>query len=88
MLKQDFHLAKRHYDSAYETNSEAYLPVALSLLKLHARSIWHTLMGGSNGLSLFGNDIDESGACDSHSEVIPGLTRICRSVVSYLIRGP
>lgn len=59
-VPQDFHLAKRHYDSAYETNSEAYLPVALSLLRLHARSIWHTLMGGSNGLSLFGNDIDES----------------------------
>ena len=55
---QDFHLAKRHYDLAYETNSEAYLPVLLSLVKLYTRSIWHTLTGGKNGLSLWGNDAD------------------------------
>lgn len=36
-----------------ETNSEAYLPVFLSLVKLHLRSIWHTAMGGEGGLSLF-----------------------------------
>ncbi|KAL5483221.1 HRD3 [Sanghuangporus weigelae] len=52
-VPQDFHLAKRHYDLALETNSEAYLPVVLSLVKLHVRSIWHTLMGGQNGLALW-----------------------------------
>ncbi|KAK4456416.1 protein sel-1 1 [Cladorrhinum samala] len=45
-LDQDFHLAKRHYDSALEINEEAYLPVALSLLKLRARSAWNTLTHG------------------------------------------
>lgn len=50
---QDFHLAKRHYDSALQTNSEAYLPVLLSLVKLHVRSLWHTLRGGKNGLDLW-----------------------------------
>ena len=57
--RQDFHLAKRHYDQALETNSEAYLPVLLSLIKLYARSIWHTLQGGQNGLSLWGYDEDK-----------------------------
>ncbi|EAU91431.2 MMS2 [Coprinopsis cinerea okayama7 len=55
-VPQDFHLAKRHYDLALETNSEAYLPVMLSLVKLYARSIWHTLMGGSGGLSIWSPD--------------------------------
>ncbi|KAI0827882.1 HCP-like protein [Trametes gibbosa] len=59
-VPQDFHLAKRHYDLAYETNSEAYLPVLMSLIKLHARSLWHTLMGGQNGLSFWEGD-DEDG---------------------------
>ncbi|KAF8550928.1 HCP-like protein [Imleria badia] len=59
-VPQDFHLAKRHYDQALETNSEAYLPVLLSLIKLYARSIWHTLQGGQNGLSLWGYDEDKS----------------------------
>ena len=58
---QDFHLAKRHYDLALETNSEAYLPVILSLAKLYARSIWHTLMGGTGGLNLWSPDEDEIG---------------------------
>lgn len=56
---QDFHLAKRHYDLALETNSEAYLPVVLSLVKLYARSIWHTLMGGKGGLNIWTLDDDE-----------------------------
>lgn len=58
---QDFHLAKRHYDLALETNSEAYLPVILSLAKLYIRSAWHTMMGGQGGLSLWGPDDDELG---------------------------
>lgn len=57
--RQDFHLAKRHYDQALETNSEAYLPVLLSMLKLYAKSVWHTLRGGKNGLSLWGYDEDK-----------------------------
>ncbi|KII95703.1 hypothetical protein PLICRDRAFT_150569 [Plicaturopsis crispa FD-325 SS-3] len=58
-VPQDFHLAKRHYDLALETNSEAYLPVMLSLVKLHARSFWHTLMGGKGGLSLWQDEDDD-----------------------------
>lgn len=53
-------LPKRHYDMALETNTEAYLPVILSLVKLHARSIWHTLTGGKNGLDLWSFD-EETG---------------------------
>ncbi|KAK7743339.1 ERAD-associated protein [Diatrype stigma] len=45
-LNQDFHLAKRYYDQALETNEEAYLPVTLSLLKLRARSAWNTFTNG------------------------------------------
>jgi SEL1 protein len=45
-LDQDFHLAKRYYDLALETNSEAYLPVTLGLLKLRARSAWNTFTHG------------------------------------------
>ncbi|KAN0081237.1 hypothetical protein V8E55_008861 [Tylopilus felleus] len=58
-VPQDFHLAKRHYDQALETNSEAYLPVLLSLIQLYAKSIWHTLQGGQNGLSLWEYDEDK-----------------------------
>ncbi|KAF5380549.1 hypothetical protein D9615_004708 [Tricholomella constricta] len=59
-VPQDFHLAKRHYDLALETNSEAYLPVLLSLGKLYLRSIWHTLMGGKGGLNIWYPDEDEA----------------------------
>ncbi|KAI9853097.1 MAG: ERAD-associated protein [Thelocarpon superellum] len=45
-VEQDFHLAKRFYDQALETNEEAYLPVSLSLLKLRARSFWNTITNG------------------------------------------
>ncbi|KAH9922080.1 HCP-like protein [Fomitopsis serialis] len=59
-VPQDFHLAKRHYDLALETNSEASVPVSISLLKLHARSLWRTLTGRSGGLSIWGEDDEES----------------------------
>lgn len=59
---KDFHLAKRHYDMALDTNTEAYLPVVLSLVKLHVRSLWHTLRGGKNGLDLWNFD-EENGEC-------------------------
>lgn len=45
-LTQDFHLAKRYYDLALETNEEAYLPVTLSLFKLRMRSAWNTFTHG------------------------------------------
>ncbi|EGO00684.1 hypothetical protein SERLA73DRAFT_105051 [Serpula lacrymans var. lacrymans S7.3] len=59
-VPQDYHLAKRHYDMALETNGEAYLPVMLSLVKLYMRSFWHTLGGGSDGLSLWSPEEDGS----------------------------
>ncbi|KAJ9122614.1 hypothetical protein QFC22_002043 [Naganishia vaughanmartiniae] len=43
----DWHLAKRFYDLCKHTNSEAYLPVTLSLLKLHLRSWFSSFLGGS-----------------------------------------
>jgi SEL1 protein len=52
-VPQDFHLAKRHYDGALETNAEAYIPILISLGKLYIKSIWHTLNGGENGLSIW-----------------------------------
>ncbi|PSN66594.1 HCP-like protein [Corynespora cassiicola Philippines] len=46
-IDQDFHLAKRHYDMALETNPrEAYLPVVLALYKLRFRSWWNTITNG------------------------------------------
>ncbi|KAF2112176.1 hypothetical protein BDV96DRAFT_602624 [Lophiotrema nucula] len=46
-IEQDFHLAKRYYDQALETNPhEAYLPVLLSLYKLRFRSWWNTVTSG------------------------------------------
>ncbi|OAA81686.1 ubiquitin-protein ligase Sel1/Ubx2 [Akanthomyces lecanii RCEF 1005] len=45
-LTQDFHLAKRYYDHALVINTEAYLPVTLSLLKLRIRSAWNTFTHG------------------------------------------
>lgn len=59
-LLQDFHLAKRHYDQAMDINTEAYLPVTLSLIKLYAKSLWHTFQGGGNGLDIWGYDEDKS----------------------------
>ncbi|KAI0251144.1 hypothetical protein BJV78DRAFT_1282662 [Lactifluus subvellereus] len=64
---QDFHLAKRHYDIALETNVEAYLPVTLSLFRLHARSIWRTLTGREGGLSLWSNNELDSESSDQIS---------------------
>ncbi|EJT98843.1 HCP-like protein [Dacryopinax primogenitus] len=62
-IPQDFHLAKRYYDLAMETNPGGYLPVTLSLIKLYARSIWYTISGGKNhGLSLW----DLRDATDEH----------------------
>lgn len=57
-LDQDFHLAKRYYDLALATNTEAYLPVKLSLFKLRARSYWNSVTHGKiNSIQ------DEPGKC-------------------------
>lgn len=45
-VEKDYHLAKRYYDLALETNKEAYLPVKLSLFKLRVRSWWNEVSGG------------------------------------------
>ncbi|KAG5642119.1 hypothetical protein DXG03_003590 [Asterophora parasitica] len=66
-VPQDFHLAKRQYDLALETNAEAYLPVMLSLGKLYVRSFWHTLMGGTGGLSIWSPDEAEAGTSTSQT---------------------
>lgn len=51
--QQDFHLAKRYYDMAVEINPEAYLPVMLSLIKLHAKALWATFAhADSSAISL------------------------------------
>lgn len=53
-VSQDFHLAKRYYDLSLSTNSEAYLPVTLSLVKLHLRSLYKAVMAGDiKAISLF-----------------------------------
>lgn len=53
-VSQDYHLAKRFYDLALETNSEASLPVTLSLAKLYARAIWgYVVHGDSKYISIF-----------------------------------
>ena len=35
MYIQDYHLAKRYYDLAAETSTEAHVPVVLALMKLN-----------------------------------------------------
>ncbi|SNX83941.1 related to Sel-1 homolog precursor [Melanopsichium pennsylvanicum] len=51
VARQDFHLAKRYYDVAVATNDEAYLPVALSLVKLHIRAVWAALFRSESSQS-------------------------------------
>lgn len=38
---------------AVETNSEADIPILLSLAKLYLRSLWHSLRNEENGLSVW-----------------------------------
>lgn len=46
-MEQDFHLAKRFYDQALETNREAEFPVRLALGRLRVRSWWNKVTGGN-----------------------------------------
>ena len=48
-VARDFHLAKRHYDMAAETSTEAAVPVALALLEMYARQLYGGGGGGSGG---------------------------------------
>ncbi|KAG8856186.1 ERAD-associated protein [Serendipita sp. 411] len=58
--QRDFHLAKRYYDMALETNHHAYFPIVLSLIKLHLRSLWYIMRGGKQqNLILWGDDENE-----------------------------
>lgn len=59
-VPQDFHLAKRHYDSALDINHEAYIPGVLSLAKLNVKSLWHMMLGGPDNLNLWNYD-EEAG---------------------------
>lgn len=87
---QDFHLAKRHYDLAYEANAEAYLPVLMSLIKLHVRSVWHTLMGGKNGLTLWDGEEESSKSQQSFSSLLPHTASIHNLIPtrSLVLRQP
>ena len=42
---QDYHLAKRYYDMAAETSSEAVVPVNLALLKMNFKYFYDTYHG-------------------------------------------
>lgn len=63
-VSQDYHLAKRFYDLALETNSEASLPVTLALFKLYIRSLWaYIVHGDSKYLQIFtAANNDQSGS--------------------------
>ncbi|BGO96760.1 ERAD-associated protein [Rhodotorula toruloides] len=64
-VPQDFHLAKRQYDMALETSSDAYFPSTLSLVSLYARALYHALFKSGDdelhALSLFAKDPDVDG---------------------------
>ncbi|KAF5100416.1 hypothetical protein D0Z00_001275 [Geotrichum galactomycetum] len=63
--EKSFHLAKRYYDLAAETNSEAFFPVQLALLKLRMRSFWNYLISDGALDKITGlkySDGDESGS--------------------------
>ncbi|KAG8737949.1 ERAD-associated protein, partial [Ceratobasidium sp. 414] len=47
-VPKDYHLAKRHYDMALATNSEAYYPATLSLIRLYLKSMYYTITGGTD----------------------------------------
>mmetsp|Transcript_60819 Transcript_60819/g.120397 ORF Transcript_60819/g.120397 Transcript_60819/m.120397 type:complete len:156 (-) Transcript_60819:337-804(-) len=48
-LTRDYHLAKRHYDMAIETSTDAWAPVQLAILELHCLQWWDARTGGRLG---------------------------------------
>lgn len=79
-VPQDYHLAKRHYDSALTVNSEAYIPVTLSLMKLQAKSLWYALTGGADNLNLWHYD-EEAGELN----ILAYLATVAGSYVRQII---
>lgn len=51
-VAKDFHLAKRSYDQALNTDQDAYLPVKLSLIKMYAKYYWEWITGHEVGPAL------------------------------------
>lgn len=51
-VAKDFHLAKRSYDQALNTDQDAYLPVKLSLIKMYTKYYWEWITGHEVGPSL------------------------------------
>ncbi|CAG9808107.1 unnamed protein product [Chironomus riparius] len=49
-MKKDIHLAKRFYDLAAETNSDAKIPVALALLKLQVLNKFESIVDKENNV--------------------------------------
>ncbi|GAA5916071.1 hypothetical protein JCM6882_008305 [Rhodosporidiobolus microsporus] len=70
-VPQDFHLAKRYFDMAYETSADAYFPSTLSLISLYSRALYHVLLGSGddelNALALFGKDPDPDAVHEDYS---------------------
>ncbi|KAN0062780.1 ERAD-associated protein [Thecaphora frezii] len=70
VARRDFHLAKRYYDMAVDVNDEAYLPVMLSLIKLHVRALWAAVWrneASDSAVSLF-SSYATSAATDAGGE--------------------
>ncbi|CAE6428836.1 unnamed protein product [Rhizoctonia solani] len=56
-VPKDYHLAKRHYDMALLTNNEAYYPATFALIRLYLKSMYYTLIGGTDkNLLLLGDE--------------------------------
>ena len=53
-VERDFHLAKRMYDQCLNTNSGAYVPVNLALLKLYIKWAWLWIRGKAGPVGLGG----------------------------------
>lgn len=71
-VSQDFHLAKRYYDLSLETNIEAYLPVTLSLVKLHLRSLYKAIMAGDiKSMSLLLSNEPDYEEVDEQGQPLP-----------------
>uniref|UniRef100_A0A915D677 Ribosomal protein S5 C-terminal domain-containing protein n=1 Tax=Ditylenchus dipsaci TaxID=166011 RepID=A0A915D677_9BILA len=51
-VNKDLHLAKRYYDLAAETSTEAFVPVALALVKLKAEFLLENSLGLFTGLAM------------------------------------
>ena len=51
----------RHYDFSLKPNMEACLLVSLSVFRLHARSLWHTLTVRGGDPSLWSSNVADSG---------------------------